>query len=78
VIRQVIKVQNMALLCTRLRINRSGRAGPMHFVRPGQRPADLSVVLPTADAIAVFRALSGEDKLCGFKAFRYGAGSWDK
>src|ERR1700751_2617395 len=31
-----------------------------------------------ADAIAVQRALSGEDKLRGFKAFRYGAGSWDK
>jgi hypothetical protein len=31
-----------------------------------------------ADAIAVLRALSGEDKLRGFKAFRYGAKSWDK
>jgi hypothetical protein len=31
-----------------------------------------------ADAIAVQRALSGEDKLRGFKAFRYGAGSWHK
>ena len=31
-----------------------------------------------ADAIAVQRALSGGDKLRGFKAFRYGAGSWDK
>src|SRR5438132_11551784 len=31
-----------------------------------------------ADAIAALRALSGEDKLRGFKAFRYGAGSWDK
>src|SRR6266849_2765889 len=31
-----------------------------------------------ADAIAVQRALSGKDKLRGFKAFRYGAKSWDK
>jgi Transposase DDE domain group 1 len=31
-----------------------------------------------ADAIAALRTLSGEDKLRGFKAFRYGAGSWDK
>ena len=31
-----------------------------------------------ADAIAVRRALSGEDKRRGFKAFRYGAKSWDK
>jgi hypothetical protein len=31
-----------------------------------------------ADAVAVRRALSGEDKLRGFKAFRYGARSWDK
>ena len=31
-----------------------------------------------ADAIAVLRALSGEDKLRGFKVFRYGAKSWDK
>src|SRR5271163_2443101 len=30
-----------------------------------------------ADAIAVQRALSGKDKLRGFKAFRYGAKSWD-
>jgi hypothetical protein len=32
----------------------------------------------TAAAIAALRALSGEDKLRGFKAFRYGAGSWSK
>jgi hypothetical protein len=32
----------------------------------------------TAAAIAALRALSGEDKLRGFKAFRYGAGSWNK
>src|SRR5579864_860044 len=31
-----------------------------------------------ADAIAVQRALSGKDKVRGFKAFRYGAKSWDK
>ena len=31
-----------------------------------------------ADAIAVQRALSGKDKLRGFKAFRYGAKSWNK
>ena len=31
-----------------------------------------------ADAVAVQRALSGEDKRRGFKAFRYGAKSWDK
>ena len=31
-----------------------------------------------ADAVAVRRALSGEDKLRGFKAFRYAAKSWDK
>jgi hypothetical protein len=31
-----------------------------------------------ADAIAVRRALLGEDKVRGFKAFRYGAKSWDK
>jgi hypothetical protein len=31
-----------------------------------------------ADAIAVQRALSGKDRLRGFKAFRYGAKSWDK
>src|ERR1700678_2404318 len=31
-----------------------------------------------ADAIAVQRALSGKDKLRGFKAFRYSAKSWDK
>jgi hypothetical protein len=31
-----------------------------------------------ADAIAVRRALSGEDKRRGFTAFRYGAKSWDK
>ena len=31
-----------------------------------------------ADAVAVERALSGKDKLRGFKAFRYGAKSWDK
>src|SRR5207244_8711327 len=31
-----------------------------------------------ADAVAVLRAFSGEDKRRGFKAFRYGAGSWDK
>src|SRR5258707_5340876 len=31
-----------------------------------------------ADAIAVQRALSGKDKLRGFKAFRYGAKSCDK
>ncbi len=31
-----------------------------------------------ADAIAVRRALSGEDKRRGFKAFRYGAKSWGK
>jgi hypothetical protein len=31
-----------------------------------------------ADAIAVQRALAGKDKVRGFKAFRYGAGSWDK
>jgi Transposase DDE domain group 1 len=30
-----------------------------------------------ADAIAVQRALSGKDKLRGFKAFRYGAKNWD-
>ena len=29
-------------------------------------------------AIAALRAFSGEDKLRGFKAFRYGAGSWNK
>jgi hypothetical protein len=32
----------------------------------------------TADAIAVQRALSGDDKRRGFKAFRYGAKSWGK
>jgi Transposase DDE domain group 1 len=31
-----------------------------------------------ADAIAVQRALSGKDKVRGFKAFRYCAKSWDK
>jgi hypothetical protein len=31
-----------------------------------------------ADAIAVQRALWGKDRLRGFKAFRYGAKSWDK
>ena len=31
-----------------------------------------------ADAIAALRVLSSEDKLRGFKAFRYGAKSWDK
>ena len=31
-----------------------------------------------ADAIAVRRALSGDDKVRGFKAFRYGAKSWGK
>jgi hypothetical protein len=31
-----------------------------------------------ADALCVQRALSGKDKLRGFKAFRYGAKSWDK
>ena len=31
-----------------------------------------------ADAVSVQRALSGEDKRRGFKAFRYGAKSWDK
>jgi hypothetical protein len=31
-----------------------------------------------ADALSTQRALSGEDKLRGFKAFRYGAKSWDK
>ena len=31
-----------------------------------------------ADAIAVQRALSGQDKVRGFKALRYGAKSWDK
>jgi hypothetical protein len=29
-----------------------------------------------ADAICVQRALSGEDKCRGFKAFRYGAKTW--
>ena len=31
-----------------------------------------------ADAVSVRRALSSEDNLRGFKAFRYGAKSWDK
>jgi Transposase DDE domain group 1 len=33
---------------------------------------------PAADVVSVQRALSGKDKLRGFKAFRYGAKSWDK
>jgi len=31
-----------------------------------------------ADAVAAQRALSGKDKVRGFKTFRYGAKSWDK